>query len=51
VYSLVAIRTGLLNDIFVVWFLIVLFAVHVYCRESPRLSLDTLLARFQRSSQ
>jgi oligosaccharide repeat unit polymerase len=51
VYSLVAIRTGLLNDIFVVWFLIVLSAVHVYCRESPRLSLDTLLARFQRSSQ
>jgi hypothetical protein len=51
VYSLVAIRTGLLNDIFVVWFLVVLSAVHVYCRESPRLSLSTLLARLRGGTQ
>jgi oligosaccharide repeat unit polymerase len=51
VYSLVAIRTGLLNDIFAVWFLVVLSAVHVYCRESPRLSLSTLLARLRGGTQ
>ncbi len=51
VYSLVAIRTGLLKDIFAVWFLVVLSIVHLYCRKSPRLSLDTLLARLRERTQ
>jgi oligosaccharide repeat unit polymerase len=48
VYSLIAIRTGLLKDIFAVWFLIVLSLVHLYCRREPRLSLAPWLARLKR---
>jgi len=49
VYSLIAIRTGLLTDIFAVWFLVVLSLVHIYCRKSPRLALAPWLARIGRS--
>jgi oligosaccharide repeat unit polymerase len=48
VYSLIAIRTGLLTDIFAVWVLVVLSLVHIYCRKSPRLTLKPWLARIGR---
>ncbi|MGD8624764.1 MAG: O-antigen polymerase [Anaerolineae bacterium] len=49
VYSLITIRTGLLKDIFAVWFLVVLSLVHLYCRKEPRLALAPWLARRKRS--